>query len=121
MKTVKEILTENRESVISSIKYTFKVYSVSEIKEKMIEFLNYAEKNADITLLNTSKKVKTELKNMVSRMAYVQNYSQKSVKRMKLADIMTGINELEEESGNIWNPLLKTYVRNENAFSSTSK
>jgi hypothetical protein len=76
MKTIKEILTENRESVISSIKYVFNVYTTDDLKVKMIELLDYANKyysdESTINDLLSSKKIKTELKYMVQKLAISQ-------------------------------------------------
>jgi len=78
MKTTKEILSENRDSIISSIKWTFKVYRQDLIKAKMVEFLNWAEKNeSDIQRAYESKKTKTLLKSFVMNMAYEQNKPQR--------------------------------------------
>lgn len=72
MTTIKNILSENRESVISSIKWVFKVWKSEDVKTKMIEFLAYAEDNANVESLSTSKKLKTDLKNLVCKMAISQ-------------------------------------------------
>jgi len=39
----------------------------------------------------------------------------------KLRDVIGAISDREEENGNVWNPLKKEWVKNENAFSSMSK
>ena len=39
----------------------------------------------------------------------------------KLREVMGAISNREEEKGNVWNPLKKEWVKNENAFSSMSK
>lgn len=125
MKTVKEILTENRESVISSIKWVCKIWKAEDVKAKMIEFLSYAEENANVENLNESKKVKTDLKVLVQKMTIAQekerNMKIYGTERPKLADIMGRRAEQEEEKGNVWHPIYKSWVKNENAFSSMAK
>lgn len=117
MATVKEILTENRDSVISSIKWIFKVWKAEDVKVKMIEFLAYAEENANVEALNQSKRVKTDLKNLVGRMSIEQerkrNLEIYGTERPKLADIMAYRAEIEEKKGNVWHPIYKTWVKNE--------
>lgn len=68
MTTIKEILTENRESVISSLKFIYKIWKAEEVKAKMIEFLAYAEKWGNVENLSSSKRVKTDLKDMIIHM-----------------------------------------------------
>jgi hypothetical protein len=77
MKTIKDILTENRDSVISSIKFCFKVYRADEIRTKMIEFLAYAEKYGNVERLENSKRVKSDLKDIVCHMAIEQKREEK--------------------------------------------
>lgn len=116
MKTIKNILTENRDSVISSIKWIFKVWQSEDVKVKMIDFLAYAEENASIEKLNSSKKVKSDLKLMVQRMAIAQekerNLKIYGTERPKLADIMGKIADMHEEKGERWNPIFKDWVKN---------
>lgn len=76
MTTVKEILSANRESVISSIKYVFQIWKSEDVKQKMIEFLVYAEQFANIEKLSTSKRIKTDLKEMVCKMNFSKKLSQ---------------------------------------------
>lgn len=125
MKTTKDILTENRESVISSIKWIFKIYRIEEVKNQMIKFLAFAEENINAEELSKSKKIKTDLKFFVQRMSIDQqnsaNIKRYGVKNPKLADIMAFGAELHEEAGEVWNPMLKDWVKNKNAFSSMSK
>ena len=66
--TVKEILTANRESVISSIKFIFKVWKAEDVKAKMIELLAFAENNLSVEKFETCKAPKTMLKALVERM-----------------------------------------------------
>jgi hypothetical protein len=74
MKTTKEILTENRDSIISSIKFMFKVYSNEQIKDKMIQFMNFCQVNEDKVLkAYNAKNTKTQLKNLLCRMNYEMN------------------------------------------------
>ena len=72
--TIQEILKANRESVISSIKFVFKVWKQEDIKIKMIELLDYANANYSdsVDSLLKSTKIKTELKWMVQRLAISQ-------------------------------------------------
>jgi hypothetical protein len=76
MTTIKEILTANRESVISSIKFVFKIWKAEDVKVKMIELLDYANANysseQSIERLIASTKVKTELKYMVQKLSISQ-------------------------------------------------
>ena len=115
MTTVKEILSANRESVISSIKWIFKVWKAEDVKAKMIEFLAYAEENADVEALATSKKVKTDLKNLVARMEIAatkkRNLEIFGTERPKLADIMGRIAEREEEAGNCFNKITSSWEK----------
>lgn len=114
--TTKEILTENRESVISSIKWIFKVWKSEDVKVKMIEFLNFCEENINAEEFSKSKRIKTDLKMMVSRMASAQekasNLKRYGTERPKLADIMAFGAELHEQKGEVWNPMLKDWVKN---------
>jgi hypothetical protein len=125
MKNVKEILTENRESVISSIKWVFKVWKSEDVKAKMIQFLSYAEENANVEFLNESKKVKTDLKVLVQKMAIMQekkrNLEIYGTERPKLAEIMGRHAERMEDAGNIWHPIYKAWVKNEGFNASMQK
>lgn len=115
--TTKEILTENRESVISSIKWIFKVWKAEDVKVKMIEFLAFCEENMNAEEMSKSKRVKTDLKVLVSKMASAQekaaNLKRYGTERPKLADIMAFGAELHEQKGEVWNPMLKDWVKNE--------
>lgn len=115
MTTVKEILSANRESVISSIKWIFKVWKAEDVKAKMIEFLAYAEENANVEALATSKKVKTDLKNLVARMEIAatkkRNLEIFGTERPKAADIMGRIAEREEEAGNCFNQITSSWEK----------
>lgn len=129
MATVKEILSNNRESIISSIKWTFKIWKSEDVKVKMIDFLNWAENHeADIFRANEAKNTKTLLKSFIMNMAYEQNRPQREAqkkaeeernlrmygtKKPKLADLMAYSAEIEEEKGNVWHPIYKTWVKNE--------
>lgn len=71
--TTKEILTENRDSIISSLKYVFKIWKSEDVKIKMYEFLDYAEKNTEtIIYAANAKNTKTLLKIAVQKMAISQ-------------------------------------------------
>lgn len=118
MKTTKEILTENRESVISSIKWVFKIWKSEDVKVKMIDLLDYAELHADVASLASSKRIKTDLKNMICKMAYVQNEPHREAERQsnialygtanpKLADIMAAAHD-----GESFNHLTKSWTKN---------
>lgn len=65
MTTIKEILSENRVSVINNIKWFFKTKNQSEIIDLMKMFLSYCEKNTTFEKLSSSKRIKTDLKNLV--------------------------------------------------------
>ena len=75
MKTIKDILTENRESVISSIKFMYKVYKVEDIKPIMIDFLSYCEERSEILVekFENSKRVKSDLKELLARMKFSES------------------------------------------------
>lgn len=115
MNTVKNILSENRDSVISSIKYAFKVWKTEDVKVKMIEFLAYAEENLNIDAYEETKAKKTYLKNLVNAMQIKQqkayNLKRFGTENPKLADIMGAIAEREEEAGNVWNPITSTWEK----------
>ena len=117
MATVKEILSENRESIISSIKWTFKIWKQEDVKVKMVEFLAYAEENLNIAAYEETKAKKTYLKNLVNAMQMKQqkayNLKRFGTETPKLRDIMGAIAEREEEAGNVWHPIYKTWVKNE--------
>lgn len=129
MATVKEILSENRESIISSIKWTFKIWKQEDVKVKMVDFLNWAENHeADIFRAKEAKNTKTLLKSFIMNMAYEQNRPQREAERKaeeernirmygtakpKLTDLMAYSAEKEEEKGNVWHPIYKTWVKNE--------
>ena len=123
--TTKEILTANRESVISSIKWIFKVWKSEDLKVKMIGFLEFAENEINAEELAKSKRVKTDLKMWVSRFASklekVRNLEIYGTERPKLADIMGRAADRQEEAGNEWHPIYKSWVKNENSFSSMAK
>lgn len=123
--TTKEILTANRESVISSIKWIFKIWKQEDVTKKMIEFLSFAEENINADELSKSKRIKSDLKFFVQRMATSQekaaNLKRYGTENPKLADIMALGRELHEEAGEVWHPIYKTWVKNENAFSSMAK
>ena len=125
MKTAKEILTENRESVISSVKWIFKVWKSEDVKSKMIEFLAFCEENMNAEEFSKSKRIKTDLKFLVAKMSSQQekiaNLKRYGTERPKLADIMAFGAELHEQAGEVWNPMLKDWVKEKNAFSSMSK
>lgn len=125
MTTVKEILSENRDSIISSIKWIFKVWKAEDVKSKMIEFLAFCEENINAEEFAKSKRIKTDLKMMVSRMASAQekaaNLKRYGTEKPKLADIMAFGAELHEERNEVWHPIYKAWVKNENAFSSMAK
>lgn len=113
MKNIKQILTENRESVISSIKFICKVWKSEDVKVKMIAFLAYAEKNANVENLNSSTKVKTDLKVLVAKMQAEQtrenNIRIYGTANPKLADVMGKIAEKHEEAGEKWNPVTREW------------
>lgn len=129
MATVKEILSNNRESIISSIKWTFKIWKQEDVKVKMVDFFNWAENHeADIFRANEAKNTKTLLKSFIMNMAYEQNRPQREAERKaeeernirmygtakpKLADLLAYSAEKEEEKGNVWHPIYKTWVKNE--------
>lgn len=104
MSTIKELLTANRDSVISSIRYIFKVYKNEDVKTKMIEFLSFCQENESYVLhCQGNFTIKQHLKSLVQRM---KNQEPK----MKLADIMSGIASHYESEGKKWNPILKEWL-----------
>jgi hypothetical protein len=98
MKTVKEILTANRDSVISSIKYICKVWRNEDVKEKMVNFLAYCEANMNVEQIAQSKRIKTDLKMMVAGMEQAYQDAIKMQKygttNPKLADILAYGNDM---------------------------
>lgn len=125
MNTAKEILTENRESVISSIKWVFKIWKNEDLKVKMLEFLVFCEDNMNAEEMSKSKRIKTDLKMMVSQMASAQekaaNLKRYGTEKPKLADIIAFGAELQEQAGNVWHPIYKTWVKNEGINASMQK
>lgn len=129
MQTLKEILTENRNSVISSIKYSFKIWKNEDVKAKMIEFFAFATENADVERLSNSKRVKTDLKDLVIKMNINQTRATSDAYNMRvygntnpsLRDVMGKSAERNEDNGLVWHPIYKSWVKNENAFSSMAK
>ncbi|MBE99318.1 hypothetical protein [Flavobacterium coralii] len=93
MKAIETILTENRDSVISSIKYIFKVWKNEDVKEKMIEFLSFAKEFANVERLSKSTRVKTDLRMLVQRMANEQtkkrNLEKYGSENPKLAEVIS--------------------------------
>ena len=90
--TTREILTENRDSVISSIKYIFKIWKTEDVKAVMTNFLAYAEENLSVEKFATCSAKKTYLKGLVQGL---KNKEQKATNlRMygtespKLADLV---------------------------------
>jgi len=94
MKT-KEILTENRDSVISSIKYVFQVWKAEDIKLKMIQFLAFAE-TCDID--SGSKKIKSDLKTLIQKMAISQKQPTDSRKWYEIAEDIANSKGLYRDS-----------------------
>lgn len=72
MTTVKEILAANRDSVISSIKFSFKVYDYESVKVKMVEFIAFCEQFMNVEKFENSKRVKTDLSDLVKKMKISQ-------------------------------------------------
>jgi hypothetical protein len=102
MTTIKEVLSENRESVISSIKFVFKVYSKRDIKIKMVELLEFANKNyssqSSIDSFLTSKKIKTLLKYMVQKLSISQKTKTDSRKWYEIAENIADTKGLVRDS-----------------------
>jgi hypothetical protein len=123
--TIKEILTANRDSVISSIKYVFKIWKMEDVKKQMVNFLAFAEQHANVEELAKSKRVKTDLRLLVIKMKNEQekadNLRRFGKEKPSLADIMAYSARLMEDEGAVWHPIYKTYVKRENAFSSMAK
>jgi hypothetical protein len=113
MTNVKQILSENRESVISSIKFVCKVWKSEDVKIKMISFLAYAEQNLNIGEYEATKAKKTYLKNLVCKMEAKQqrenNIRIYGTANPKLADVMAKISEKHEEAGETWNPVTREW------------
>lgn len=122
---IRSILSSNRDSVISSIKYVFKVYKDDDVRKKATEFLAYAQDNADLERLLASTRVKSDLKVLVQKMSIAQGRERDlkiyGTERPKLADIMAKGREIHEERGEVWHPIYKRWVKDENSFSSMSK
>ena len=108
MKAIKDILSENRDSVISSIKFVFKVWKNEDVKVKMIELLDFANANysdeSSIERLVTSKKLKTELKYMVQKLAISQQPKEDTRKWYEIAEDIADSKGLYRDSrtGNMY-------------------
>ena len=108
MTTIKEILSDNRESVISSIKFVFKVWKNEDVKVKMIELFDFAKENysdeSSIERFVTSKKVKTELKYMVQKLAISQKPKADTRKWYEIAEYVADSKGLYRDSmtGNMY-------------------
>ena len=111
MTTVKEILAANRDSVISAIKFNFKVYGANDIKVKMIEFLAYCEENLNIEKFETLTAKKTFLGQLVRCMYNKQqkanNLRMYGTEKPKLADLVAYGHEDETYS-----VLDKSWIKN---------
>lgn len=93
MKTVKEILSENRESIISSIKFTYKVYDHQGIVEIMKRFLDYAMENENtVFAADEARNTKTQLRYMVQKMMMREMRNQP---KRSLAELMAAAHEGE--------------------------
>ena len=127
MKTVKEILTENRDSIISSMKWSFKIWKKEDIKKEMINYLAWAEKNPEIIYqADSARNTKTLLKNSLALMKRDMNRDiiearenekrQKNIEiygvaKPKLSDVMSKINDYEEEKGRKYDPIKKDWIK----------
>lgn len=114
MGNIKEILSENRDSVISSLKYIFRCYKHTSLQVRMKQFLAFCEDNMDVAYYEASTAKKTYLKNLVCRMKHEQekayNLQHFGTETPKLADIMGGINRQYEREGKHWDPMAKDWV-----------
>ena len=106
MKTVKDILTENRESVISSIKFVFGIWKNEDVKVKMIELLDFANEkySTSVEELLASKRIKTELKYMVQHLSISQKPKADNRKWFEIAEDVADSKGLYRDSatGNMY-------------------
>jgi 3-methyladenine DNA glycosylase AlkD len=109
MTTIKQILSENRNSVISSIKFVFNVWKKEDVKVKMFELLVFAEKNysseSSIESFLKSKKVKTLLKYMVQKLAISQKTKTDSRKWYEISE------DIADSKGLYRNSLTGNYTK----------
>lgn len=117
MKKVKDILTENRETIVRSIIVTFLTKNDKELKDVMVRFLAFMEENFTAEYLMKVRGKKTFFKYWVGEMKSYQS----TTKRPKLADTMSAITELHTDAGEVFHPIYKEWVKDENAFSSMVK
>ncbi len=91
----------------------------------MIDLLACAEENANVASLNESKRVKTDLKVLVQKMAIMQekkrNIEIYGTERPKLAELMSRHAERMEDDGYIWHTIYKAWVKNEGFNASMQK
>lgn len=67
--TIKEILTTNRDSIISEIRYQYRHES---LKDVMVRFLAYAQKHSSEERMNKETSIKSYLRYMVREMKGVE-------------------------------------------------
>ena len=72
--TPKEILHENRDSAISSIKYIYKIWRMEDIIVVMKRLLVFAENRPEyMTKIETSRSKKSDIKVLVKKMYVSEN------------------------------------------------
>lgn len=120
-KEVVSLLHSNRDSVISSIKYLYKVWKQEDLTPIMKDLVEYMSNLPDETIekLKSSKRVKTDLKAVIIWMKTDKDRKEQEesdlkiygTKKPKLADIMARDAELHEEAGEVWHPIYKRWVK----------
>lgn len=124
---VDRILTENRDSLISSIKFMFKEYKQHDVEKRLIQFSEWAKEHENLIIeADKAKNTKTRLKNYLARMGKNEFREKNKIakaeqeatnmrlfgkKNPKLRDVMGAIANREEEKGNIWNPITKDWEK----------
>lgn len=77
----------------------------------------FCEKNMNPEEFAKSKRIKSDLKWLVSKMKSYQereyNLKKFGSETPKLADIISGLNLIEEDKGNIYHPIYNTFVKKE--------
>jgi len=102
MKTVKEILSENRKGIIEAIKYSFKTKTQQDLISKMQLFFEFATENeCSILQADEAKNTTRTLQGLVARLA--KQIKKDNTRRIfgtttpKLSEILGAIEEREFE------------------------
>lgn len=88
--TTKELLTANRDFVISKIKFELKSFSGESLKKSMIQVMSMTEKY--ISFFEGKNEVETK------KMLHLMVRKVKSESRMSLAELVSGIKEMNGDN-----------------------